>query len=77
MEGVRKPVFYQGAICGSVREYSDTLLMFLMKGAMPEKYRDNYRAEHTGSAEIIQRLEAGRARVAAFRAAEAREEQGE
>lgn len=26
----------------AVREYSDSLLMFLLKGARPEKYRDNY-----------------------------------
>jgi hypothetical protein len=26
----------------TVREYSDTLLMFMLKGARPEKYRDNY-----------------------------------
>jgi hypothetical protein len=25
----------------AIREYSDTLLIFLMKGAMPNKYRDN------------------------------------
>ena len=28
---------------------SDLLLIFLMKGAMPEKYRDNARLEHTGA----------------------------
>jgi hypothetical protein len=26
-----------------VRKYSDTLLIFLLKGARPQKYRDNYR----------------------------------
>jgi len=40
VEGVEKPVFYQGKQCGTIREYSDTLLIFLLKGAMPEKYRD-------------------------------------
>ncbi len=25
---------------GTIREYSDTLLIFLMKGAMPETYRE-------------------------------------
>lgn len=28
--------------------YSDVLLIFLLKGARPEKYRDNVRTEHTG-----------------------------
>lgn len=29
-------------------EYSDTLLIFLMKGANPAKYRDRQQIEHTG-----------------------------
>ena len=39
VEGVAKPVFYQGVQCGSIQEFSDTLLIFLLKGARPEKYR--------------------------------------
>jgi hypothetical protein len=39
-EGVEEPVFYQGKACGVIRRYSDTLLIFLLKGAMPEKYKD-------------------------------------
>jgi len=39
-EGVEEPVFYQGKEVGTVRRYSDTLLIFLLKGAMPEKYKD-------------------------------------
>lgn len=34
--GVDEPVFYQGEVCGSVRRYSDTLLMFLVKAHRPE-----------------------------------------
>ena len=30
------------------RVYSDTLLIFLLKGARPEKYRDRQQLEHTG-----------------------------
>lgn len=45
-EGVREPVFYQGHECGHIRKYSDTLLIFLLKGHRPEKYRERY--EHTG-----------------------------
>jgi hypothetical protein len=30
----------------TVRKYSDTLLIFLMKGAMPVKYRDHSKIEH-------------------------------
>ena len=45
-QGVDKPVFYQGIECGAVREYSDTLLIFLLKAHKPDRFRD--RVEHTG-----------------------------
>lgn len=48
IEGVGEPVFYKGEPCGTVQKYSDTLLIFLLKGAMPEKYRERYAAELTG-----------------------------
>lgn len=41
VEGVLEPVFYQGQECGLIRKYSDTLLMFLLKGNKPDKFRDN------------------------------------
>jgi len=40
VEGVPKPVYYQGQECGIVIEYSDNLLKFLLKGAKPFKYMD-------------------------------------
>lgn len=48
VEGTLKPVFHKGEECGVVREYSDTLLIFLMKGAMPEKYKERQQTELTG-----------------------------
>lgn len=39
-EGYDEPVFHQGAIVGKVRKYSDTLLIFLLKGQMKDKYGD-------------------------------------
>ena len=48
VSGVDEPVFYQGKECGTVKKYSDTLLIFLAKGAMPQKYRDNVKMELTG-----------------------------
>lgn len=39
--GVLKPVgWYKGVAGGEVREYSDNLLMFYLKGLAPEKYRE-------------------------------------
>ncbi len=46
VEGVAEPVFYQGKKVATVRKYSDTLLMFLLKGRRPEKFKDRH--EHTG-----------------------------
>lgn len=42
LEGVEEPVYYQGKQVGGVVKYSDGLLMFLIKGEMPEKYRERY-----------------------------------
>jgi hypothetical protein len=44
--GVQEPVFYQGVEVSRVRKYSDTLLIFLLKGARPNTYRDRW--EHSG-----------------------------
>ena len=39
-DGLDRPVFHKGKICGYVREYSDTLLIFTLKGLKPEKYKE-------------------------------------
>jgi uncharacterized protein YbjQ (UPF0145 family) len=49
VNGTLKPVFYKGEECGVIREYSDNLLMFIMKGNMPDKYKDRVANEHTGT----------------------------
>lgn len=38
-DGVDEPVFYQGEVCGHIRKFSDSLLMFTIKARKPE-YRD-------------------------------------
>ncbi len=49
VEGVREPVgFYRGKPATYVRRYSDLLLIFLLKAARPEKYRDNMSIEQKG-----------------------------
>ncbi len=48
LEGVEEPVgWYKGVPGGTVRRYSDVLLMFLLKALRPEKYRE--RVEVRGS----------------------------
>ena len=48
-DGTLKPVFQGGEQVGSVREYSDTLMVLLLKAHRPKKYRENSRVEHTGA----------------------------
>jgi hypothetical protein len=45
--GTLKPVYQGGKKVGAVREYSDTLLMFLLNGGRPEKYK--HRIDHTSA----------------------------
>lgn len=49
--GTEKPVYYKGEQVGTVREYSDILLMFLLKGRKPEKYRE--RSDGGGSKQPV------------------------
>lgn len=45
VDGVDEPVgWFRGEAGGVIRRYSDTLLIFLLKGVRPHKYRDNTRA---------------------------------
>lgn len=48
----------------TVLKYSDNLLMFLLKGERPNKYRDNAKVEITGSLDVVvERLQAARKRL--------------
>lgn len=47
-EGYLEPVFYLGRKIGSVRRYSDLLLIFLLKAHKPEVYRDKLDIKHSG-----------------------------
>jgi hypothetical protein len=38
--GVEKPVFHQGVQVGTIREYSDRLLQFLLRALDPETFRE-------------------------------------
>jgi hypothetical protein len=75
-EGVVRPVFQGGARVGEVQDYSDTLLIFLLKAHRPEKFRDNVKVEHAGKidleidsltdAELNRRIEETEAKIAAL-----------
>ncbi len=46
VDGVEEPIIRDGQVVGTVRRYSDTLLIFLLKGRKPEMYRERF--EHSG-----------------------------
>lgn len=48
VRGVVKRIYYQDKQIDTVREYSDTLLIFLLKSHKPEVYRETVRNENTG-----------------------------
>jgi hypothetical protein len=47
--GVVEPVYHLDKKLGTVRKYSDTLLIFLLKAHAPAKYRETTRHELTGA----------------------------
>lgn len=79
-EGVLEPLVYQGEFTYErdakgrrklkkplgIRKYSDALMMFLLKGFKPDKYRERGSVELTGAnggpIEIVERLNAARKR---------------
>lgn len=58
VHGVEEPVFHKGIEVATVRKYSDTLLIFLLKGAKPDKYKDRVAADHTVAGSLDVNVEA-------------------
>lgn len=52
VEGWQEPVWYQGDQVGTVRKYSDTLLICLLKAHHPEKYADRQKNDTTVRGEL-------------------------
>jgi hypothetical protein len=46
-EGTVKPVYYKGEKCGGIREYSDTLAIFLLKAHRRSVYGDKVQTDLT------------------------------
>lgn len=45
VQGVERPVYQGGKLVGMVQDYSDTLLIFLMKGLKPDRYQQRTTVE--------------------------------
>ena len=56
-EGNERPVFQAGALVGKTRDYSDLLLIFLLKGRRPDVYRDNAKLEVSGNVTLTALVE--------------------
>jgi hypothetical protein len=75
MEGVKRPMMYQGMPVKLGRrilyhtQYSDMLLLALLKRFRPALYRDHVVSEHTGSVDLVARMQAARKRLVEMRAA--------
>lgn len=65
LDGVEVPHFHQGRVAGTLRRYSDTLLMFLLRAHRPERYRDRPSNGTDADAEYESDLADARATLAA------------
>lgn len=48
VHGVDKPLTYKGKVYDTVKEFSDVLLIFLMKGRDPDRWRDRVSVKQSG-----------------------------
>lgn len=64
-EGNVEPVFYQGQQVGSVRKYSDSMLMFLLKARRPQRYRERVGVEVSDDLQALLRAVDGATRPGA------------
>jgi hypothetical protein len=54
VEGVPRPVFYQGQIVGSIQEYSDFLLMAQLKARRRKKYSDRQEQHVSAAVRVVE-----------------------
>ena len=50
--GTTKPMLSAGKIVTTVQEFSDSLLMFMLKARRPERYRENVTVKHSGGLRV-------------------------
>ena len=62
-EGYDKPVFQGGQQIGTVREFSDVLMIFMLKSRRPDKYRERSSIDVNVTTDLPGRLEASRKRL--------------
>lgn len=65
-EGIDKPIVHQGVVTDTVKDYSDTLMIFLLKGGKPAKYRERQEISGPGGGPIVVDETVRTARIAAL-----------
>jgi hypothetical protein len=71
--GIERKLFHQGRLIrsnGKVQtetEFSDMLLLALLKKFAPDKYRERTTTEHTGSIDLVERLRSANERLIALK----------
>lgn len=54
VEGVPRPVFYQGKVVGAVLEYSDELLIRMLKARRKAKYSDRVESAVSNTVRVVE-----------------------
>lgn len=54
--GTERGIYYQGKRIDTVKEYSDTLLIFRLKALRPEKYRERLDAKVSGDVTVVRKV---------------------
>lgn len=62
-DGIEKGIYHQGELVAVERQYSDTLLIFLLKANRPDKYKERSVVETKQAADAEQLVENARAKV--------------
>jgi hypothetical protein len=65
LDGVEIPHFHQGRVAGTVRKYSDSLLMFLLRAHRPDRYRERPAGGSEADADVEDDLASAREALAA------------
>ncbi|MFQ5471512.1 MAG: hypothetical protein ACE5FA_01325 [Dehalococcoidia bacterium] len=63
LEGVAEPVYQNGRCVGHKTKHSDQLAMFMLRANKPEKYRERYDVNLSGTVSLAEKLEAAHGRV--------------
>lgn len=51
--GVLKPILYKGEQVAEIREYSDTLMVTMLKARRPDRFKDRQQIQHEGTIETM------------------------